>query len=233
MNQSLKMKKHLFLLLPLLVCSFASQAQNTAGKSINAVTEYGDSVVLLATGQWQLMADYRANLLLNNSPKDTSAIAYSIPAGAKGVVPKIEEQYTVWYNKETWESINPQLLNREADIVFNLKGETEGYGMIIHDLVAIDLEQMQEIALNRVDKAADSKEVQKVEYREVNGQIVLYMELKAKVNGLDLQYYYYIGNPPGGTIQYIVFAAAPITAAIKQDLFGLLNGLVIGTEKED
>ncbi|MEO1411899.1 MAG: hypothetical protein AAFW73_18565 [Bacteroidota bacterium] len=197
-----------------------------------AITERGDSVVLLEGGTWYTAEEYRQLLRAEYTSLDTSAIAYQKPEVATKQEVGEGGSYRAWYDGEQWESIDANLLNPQAELAFQYKGSSEeAYGMTVYEAWEIPTAQLQKIAVQQANKMGSNLKVLEEEYRVVNGVTVLYTQLEATVSGLDLVYHYYFASQEGLSLQYIVFTGKSYAEKVESRIMDLLNGLVVGSKK--
>ena len=199
---------------------------------IRAITERGDSVVLLQGGTWYTAEEYRQLLRAESTSLDTSAVAYQKPEVATKQEASEAGSYRAWYDGDHWEPIDANLLNPQAEMAFQFKGTSEeAYGMTIYEAWEIPTAQLQKIAIQHANKMGSNLKVLKEEYRVVNGVTVLYTQLEATVSGLDLVYHYYFASQEGLSLQYIVFTGKSYAEKVESRILDLLNGLVVGSEE--
>lgn len=196
----------------------------------NAITEKGDTVVLLDNGRWEFIENYRLSLLEPEAVIETNPIAFSVPVTSRRVTKNFDGNYESWYNEKTWQEIDPKSINPIAEKAF-ASNDNEAYGMIIYEPLKITLESLQEIAVSNAKRTGENVKVIKSEYRTVNDQKILSMEMSAEVMGLSLNYIYYFANKEEGCLQFITFSAHNDVKKMKPMLFDLLNGLVMKEKK--
>lgn len=99
--------------------------------------------------------------------------------------------------------------------------------MAITESVEIKVENLIEIAIENMEKAGSNVRVVNREYRNVNGVKVIFMEIRADVNGIKATYLGYYHSSSKGSTQLLAFTGTAVAAKYKQDIFNLLNGLII------
>ncbi len=217
------LKFNAFLALLLLAASAFAQ--------VNAITEYGDTVVLMDNGNWMLAEDHRKLLTIEEVPLDTNQVAFSIPKDSESSKDGDNDKYKIWYNSEKWEPIEAKLLNPQAELAVVYQGEgEEAYAMTIAESLQIPVGQLQKVALQHATSVGSNVEVLTEEYREVNGVTVLYTEMSATVSGLDLVYHYYFASEENLSLQYIAFTGKLYASKMKPGILELLNGLVVNAK---
>ena len=86
---------------------------------------------------------------------------------------------------------------------------------------------MAQIALENAKKAAPDARIVKEEYRVVNGNKVIYLEMEGTIQGIKFKYlgYYYSGR--SGSTQYLTYTGANLVGEYKKDIERFLNGFTV------
>ncbi|WP_299767222.1 hypothetical protein [uncultured Dokdonia sp.] len=130
----------------------------------------------------------------------------------------------VWLDPTEW-SYQKAKDNPDAEYELQLKGE-DLYGMIISETLEIPTENLKEIALENGREVAPDLEVVQEEYRTVNGQKVLFLQLNGTLQGIKFTYYGYYYSSPEGTVQFITYTSQGLLKSYIEDCENILNGLV-------
>ena len=200
---------------------FASQF--TIGQEI-AVTERGDSVVLYSNGAWDYYDNY-----MNDSDEipeiRMNSNSFSKPVSSTKKINGSNQSYEVWYDDKAWKRVPVGELNPEADIALQLlKGDA--YAMAIYEEVEIPVENLSQIALdNAVNVAPDIKMIDQ-EYRNVNGNKLVWMRMDGTTQGMKISYYSYYFSNEKGSIQFHAFTGQNLLDKYKTDIENLLNGFM-------
>ncbi|MEP0266192.1 hypothetical protein [Dokdonia sp.] len=185
-----------------------------------AVTEVGDEVLLYENGTWKYanQKDEIANIVpVNTEPFFKSDDAtFLLKSKNVGV--------GVWLDPTEW-SFQKAKDNPEAEYELQLKGE-DLYGMIIAERLEIPIENLKEIALENGRAAAPDLEVIQEEYRTVNGQKVLFLQLNGTLQGIKFTYYGYYYSSSEGTVQFITYTSQGLLKSYIEDCEKILNGFV-------
>ena len=189
-----------------------------------ALTERGDTVVLYANGTW----DYMENHRLGYDKKEeirTNPVTFSTPAASDRKINGSNQAYELWYDDSKWKRIPVGGLNPDADIALQyLEGDL--YAMIIYEEVEIAMENLIEIALdNAIGVAPDIRAVDR-EYRQVNGNRLIWMQMDGTTQGMKMSYYSYYFSNAMGTCQFHVFSGQKLIEKYQKDIEDLLNGFV-------
>jgi len=98
--------------------------------------------------------------------------------------------------------------------------------MIIAEKVEIPFESLKEIALENGRDAAPDLAVVQEEYRSVNGQKVLFLQLNGTLQGIKFTYYGYYYSSSSGTVQFITYTSQGLLKSYIEDCEKILNGFV-------
>ena len=190
-----------------------------------AVTERGDSVMLYGNGTW----DYYENYLKGYDADDqirTNPDPFIKPASSRKKIYGSNKAYELWYNDQKWERIPVGKLNADADIALQyLKGDV--YAMVIYEEMEIPMKNLIQIAVdNAIGVAPDIHMVDK-EYREVNGNSLIWMRMNGTTQGMKMSYYSYYFSNETGTCQFHVFTGEKLIDKYIKDVQDLLNGFIV------
>jgi hypothetical protein len=89
---------------------------------------------------------------------------------------------------------------------------------------------LRKFAIENIQKVSSKSYIAKEEYRMVNGLKVLYLEMNATVEGVDVIYMNYYYSDSATTIQFLTYAPKLLGATFKMAGTELLNGLCIADE---
>ena len=207
------MKKIIFAFAFLVACSSINAQQK-------AVTEVGEQVLLYENGTWKYA----------NQEDEASNTAYVNPDpffksdDASFLLKSTKVDIGVWLDPTEW-SFQKAADNPEAEYELQLKGE-DLYGMIIAEKLEIPIENLKEIALENGREAAPDLQVIQEEYRTVNGQKVLFLQLNGTLQGIKFTYYGYYYSSPSGTVQFITYTSQGLLNSYIEDCEKILNGFV-------
>ena len=207
------MKKIIFALAFLGACSAINAQQK-------AVTEVGEQVLLYGNGTWKYanQDDETANTVqINPDP-------FFKNDDATFLLKSTKVDIGVWLDPTEW-SFQKAADNPEAEYELQLKGE-DLYGMIIAEKLEIPIENLKEIALENGREAAPDLQVIQEEYRTVNGQKVLFLQLNGTLQGIKFTYYGYYYSSPSGTVQFITYTSQGLLKSYIEDCEKILNGFV-------
>ncbi|WP_299681350.1 hypothetical protein [uncultured Dokdonia sp.] len=203
-----------------ILCTLIFLGSFTMSAQQKAVTELGEEVFLYQNGTWKYanVEDEAARVTpVNPDPffKDEDA-TFLLKSKVTNV--------GFWLDPTEW-SFQKAKDNPEAEYELQLKGE-DLYGMIITEKLEIPIENLKEIALENGREAAPDLEVIQEEYRTVNDQKVLFLQLNGTLQGIKFTYYGYYYSSPEGTVQFIMYTSQGLLKAYIEDCEKALNGFV-------
>ncbi|WP_019614887.1 hypothetical protein [Psychromonas ossibalaenae] len=198
----------------LFLVSFTTQA------SQRAVTEEGNIVILNDNGTWV----YETPDAVYGSEIPTNKQKFVKPEESTFKVKSTRNDSGVWLDAKSW-GFNKTSSNSDAEYQFQLKGE-DLYGMLIPERIEIRLEALAKIALDNAKLAASNIKRTKIEYRDVNGLKVIYMEMQGTMQGIDVTYAgYYYSNKTGST-QLVTWTGTTLFEKYESEVHNFLNGFV-------
>ena len=123
----------------------------------------------------------------------------------------------------------PAKLNPEADVALQFLGG-DVYSMVIYEELEIPVKQLSQIALDNA--ASVAKDIQMIdrEYRVVNSDTVVCMQMEGTTQGIGMVYYSYYYSNKNGSIQFHTFTGKSLLGKYKSAIEDLLNGFMIKEE---
>ena len=137
---------------------------------IKAVTESGDEVILYENNTWKYINDS----INNNKEIETNSFQYKKPKRATFLVKSKNLKVGIHINPKKW-SFEKDADGEASEYSFQMKNE-DLYGMIITEKVQIPLINLKDIAIENAKEAAPDIQVDKEEYRYVNGKKLLMIQ---------------------------------------------------------
>ena len=189
---------------------------------LGATADDGRRVVLRSDGTWAFvestdpaLPEYKVRICPTTSTASAS--------GKHGF-------FQLYYNPETWE---PQDSKFSAAEFFFHHVDGDVYAMVISERLAMPLETLKNAALKNARTAGQDLKVKSEETRLVNGQEVLSMQFDCTVQGVPFAYsaYYWSGEP--GSVQVLIWTGSNLLMDYREDIEGLLDGLVIKERDEE
>ena len=192
--------------------------------SEKAFTSTGEIVILNEDGTWQ----YENQSLSAQATKKlkTNSKKFKTPKKSNFPVKSKINSFGLRMNPAEWGFTKKGAINQEAEYEFRHK-KLDIYAMAITEAIEIKVENLIEIAIENMEKAGSNVRVVNREYRKVNGVKVIFMEIRAVVNGIKATYLGYYHSNSKGSTQLLAFTGTAVADKYKQDIFNLLNGLVI------
>ncbi|MEL6672217.1 MAG: hypothetical protein AAFR61_08485 [Bacteroidota bacterium] len=131
----------------------------------------------------------------------------------------------MWINDEKWNRIPAESLNGQADMAFMLNGG-EAYAMIIHEEIDIPLVTLKNAAINNAKAVADDLEILLEEYRMVNDNQVICLQMQGSAQGASFVYFSYYYTSEKGAVQLTTFTNMEQFKAYRPHLESFLDGFV-------
>lgn len=185
-----------------------------------AITDTGQEVMLNSDGTYTYVNKEEAAAV--NIP--TNSTEFSKSETASFLLKSKRVNVGFYLDPKLWSFGEPQD-NPDAEYEVALKGE-DLYGVIITEKIEVPLETMKNIALQNARQIAPDVHVVKQEYRMVNGQKVLYLELFGTMDGMKIAYAGYFFSNSSGTVQFITFTSQNLLEEYREHSQQLINGLV-------
>lgn len=200
----------------LLVCALS------AGASQKAVTEEGEIVILNSDGTWYYedgKSASEAEIMVNDGN-------FSVPSTANFTLKSTVSSATFTINSKKWKFNKNDPNNGDAEYSFQVKNG-DLYALAITEQVEIDLESLAEIAFENAKGAAPDMRVIKKEYRTVNGQKVIYMEMVGTIQSIKFQYLGYYHSNQYGSTQYLTYTGQNLVPQYRSEIDDFLNGFSV------
>jgi VCBS repeat-containing protein len=198
-----------------------NQEESTSEEPQKAVTESGENVILSPDGTWEYALDESKDEV----QRTVNSTKFVTPALSKDSVKGRVVNYEINYDKEKWQ-ILAKNINETAEYSL-LHKDNNAYAIVIPENATIPLEALRNIVIKNARSVSGKVKILKEEERNVNGSKVIMLNMKAKVQGMDFIYLYYIYSGEKATIQVIGFTTEELFSEYQNDLENLLNGLVV------
>jgi len=198
-----------------LLLAFAAQAQ------VKAVTEAGEEVLLHDDGTWSFVNQTPAPLKeigLNPNP-------FSTPAASTFQLKSKKTKFAVNLNAKDW-TFKKSGDNEDAEYELDYKSG-DLFALLIPEQIEIPLETLRNIAIQNARNAAPDLQIVEEEYRMVNGQKMLYMQMNGTVQGVKISYMGYYFSSSVGTVQFLTYTSQNLLDSFRSEALKLLNGLCI------
>lgn len=211
--RAFSMKKCLVFTICLL--SFAAHA------SQRAVTDEGDVVILNSNGTWEYESprtSTKSEIKINNTEfrKNTDSTF---------AVKSIKNKSEFWIDPKEW-SFKKSNNSNQAEYEFHLKGK-DLYGMAITEGIEIGIENLAKVALANATEIDPDAKIINQEYRFVNGNKLMYMEMGVTIQGVNFIYFGCYYSDSFGTTQYLAYTSENLADQFRQDIEKFLNGFSI------
>ncbi|MHA6280807.1 hypothetical protein ACXYMT_11550 [Salinimicrobium sp. CAU 1759] len=186
----------------------------------HAVTDTGQEVLLYSDGTYAYAnaEDAEAVTIPINPKKFTKSESASFLLKSKRM------DVGFWLDPRLW-SFGESKDNQDAEYEVVLKGE-DLYGVIITEKIEVPLETLKNVAIENARQIAPDIRIVEQEYRMVNDQKVLYLQLDGTMDGMKISYSGYFYSNASGTVQFITFTSQNLVEEYKEASQQLINGLV-------
>lgn len=189
-----------------------------------AITESGDTVVLKPDGTWLALENY--NPASNFAHPDNPDTVVEKPDEAADYTSGSPKRYILWYNDETWQKIQPEQINKQADAALKMK-DRPSYVSIIYERLQVPVNKLPKAHFNNIKRMANNAQQLSRGYRVVNSDTMATSKVKASRRSLTFIYRSYFHSNKHGSIQLHTFTAKRFYPELKNRIHKLLNGLVI------
>jgi hypothetical protein len=207
------MKKYILL-------SFVSFLFISASAQKKAITDTGEEVILYQDGTWKYVngADSARAVEVNKTP-------FVKPSTNTFLLKSKKFNIGFWINPKKWKV---QTDKNNDDAEYELHEETNDlFAMMITEKSEIPVLTLKDIAIKNARKVAPDITIQKEEFRIVNGQKVLLVQMKGTYNGVRFIYYGYYYSNKNGSVQFVTYSTNNLLIENIKDCDDLLNGFVV------
>ena len=187
---------------------------------INGVTETGDEVILYQDGTWKFLSD----VLIEDETIKLNKKNFTKDIKATFLVKSKKTNVGIWINPKKW-SFNKGTDDTAAEFQFQKKGN-DIYAMLITEKEQIPIETLKAIAHKNAKSVAPDTKIIKEEYRFVNGNKILMMQMLGTIQGLKFVYTGYYFSSSAGTIQLLTYTKENLVNDYIAEIEMFLNGLI-------
>jgi hypothetical protein len=191
---------------------------------IKAVTTNGDEVILNPDGTWKYVNDS----VEKNNVIDTNKTVFTKAGNASFLVKSSKTNCGIYLDPKKW-SFKKTDGDKASEFSFNLKNK-DAYAMLISEKMEVPFETLKMAALENAKKAAPDIKVTKQEYRKVNNNIVLLLQMDGTIQGMKFTYFGYYFSSPAGTNQLLTYTSSNLLTEYRKELEEFLNGFVTISE---
>ena len=210
--------KQFLALIAFLFISFSINAQ------LKAITSSGDEVILNNDGTWKYAEGKTTNTDSPATKVDTSNLKFTKNPASSFLVKSSKVGFGVYINPKKW-SFEKSKEDDASEFGFTLKAK-DAYGMLITEKIEIPMGSLKAAALKNAQDVSSDMKVMKEEYRNVNGKLILLMQMNGTVGGIKITYFGYYFSSEKGTIQLLTYTASNLFNEYKADIEEFLNGFV-------
>ena len=207
------MNKYIFLV----ICMFSF----AASASQKAVTDEGEIVILNTNGTWvyQNSGAEQNDQIFENTNTFTKGekLNFDLKSNTSGA--KFSINPKAWTFKKGNEAQN-------AEFELKLK-DGDLYGMAITERLQIPMPMLAQVAMANALEFAPNAKIVKQEYRIVNGNKVIYMEISGTSQGIKFKYFGYYHSNKSGSTQYLAYTGESLEELYRSDIDDFLNGFSV------
>jgi hypothetical protein len=185
-----------------------------------AITDTGEEILIYSDGTWK----YADSSKDAPAAIETNPARFVKPKSATFLLKSQKNQSAFWLDTDKW-SFKRSKKNADAEYAMQLKGK-DLYGLAISEEVQIPMESLIDIALENARNVAPDIHVVKKEYRVVNDNKVIFMQMSGTMQGMKISYLGYYYSDKSGTTQYITYTASNLVDKYRTEIDHFLNGLV-------
>jgi len=202
----------------LLLCTFSF----IVIASKKAVTEEGDLVILNNDGTWT----YEDGKAFDDIELPINPKTFEKHIKSNFTLKRTKTNSSFSINPKKWKFKKNKNGHESAEYTFELKNG-DLYAMAISEEIEMDVEELAKTALENAKGVAPDTKVIKKEYRTVNGNKVIYMEMVGTIQSIKFKYLgYYFSNASGST-QYLTYTGTNLEAKYKTEINNFLNGFSV------
>ncbi len=184
-----------------------------------AVTEIGDEVILYENGTW-IFKNPENNVVKEISVNNEK---FKTPKESTFLLKSNYIDIGFWINPKKW-----SFKKTESEHEYSLELKTgDLYAMVITEKIEVPLKTLKNIALENGRNAAPDLVVTKEEYRIVNGNKVLFLQMDGTAQGIKFSFYGYYFSNKNGTVQFVTYTSQKLLTDFKDECKKLLNGFVL------
>jgi hypothetical protein len=207
------------ILFSLLLLLNAATCELTAQKT--AVTDEGEIVNLYDDGTWE----YQNEIDETTESITTNPFPFKKSIEAKFFLKSKVNDSAFYIDTKKWQHA-AATNNADAEYEFTLKGG-DLYAMAITERISIPLTVLKNAVVTNARAAAPDIRVVHEEFRTVNNQTVLQMEMTGSIDGLEITYFGYFLSTSAGTTQWLVYTGSNLMNEYRKEIETLLNGITV------
>lgn len=193
---------------------------------IKALTENGKEVILYENNTWKYLSDSTSEIENTVDSLKVNPIKFSKSPGSNFLVKSKNVNIGIYINPNKWAFLPHGDNEVNPEFRFSFK-PSEAFALLISEKTEISLDNMAQIALINAQRASLDARIVKEEYRIVNNQKVLLLQINGTIKGIRFVYLGYYYSNENGTIQLITYTSEKLFNGLKKELEEFLNGFVV------
>jgi hypothetical protein len=204
----------------IIILTFLSFVFINASAQKKAITDTGEEVILYPDGTWKYVNGLDSARVIGSNNT-----LFVKPPTNTFLLKSKKFNIGFWINPKKW---RVQTEKNNDDAEYELHEETNDlYAMMITEKSEIPILTLKDIAIKNARKVAPDITIEKEEFRIVNGQKVLLVQMKGTYNGVRFIYYGYYYSNKNGSVQFITYSTNNLLVDNIKDCDDLLNGFVV------
>jgi len=204
----------IFLIIFLLTSSLAYAGQL-------AITDTGDEVILNSDGTWE----YKNEINYDNKITRNEAI-FKKSEDANFMLKSTKNNSAFYINPQKWTFKKIKDLEDSGEYQFQLKGK-DVYSRAITEEIPVGIESLPNIALENALSVAPDARIIKQEYRMVNGNDVIHLEISGTTQGIEFMFLGYYYSDDSGTTQLVAWTSQNLVNKYRSEIIEFLNRYIV------
>lgn len=206
-----------------------------ANAQIKAVTETGEEVILDEKGTWKYINAKEKKAIA--TPRNLEEFEKAEPEIQINLDPIAKPETSTFLLKSTLFNVgfylNPKKwaffkADGNTDAEYELQSKSKDLsGIIISEKTEIPLPTLRKTAFENAKAIAPDLKILSEEYRMVNGNKVLMMNMEGTMQGTQFSYLGYYYSNKNGTVQFLTYTSKDLMKDLIPECEELLNGLTV------
>lgn len=164
-----------------------------------------------------------ADIGQQTEPIPTNPTVFKKSNDAKQLIKSKVNASACYYDSKKWSFSKHE--NKDSEFVFQLKSAPV-QAMMLCEKSTVPLLIHRDAVFANIQKIVPDARVTHQEYRNVNGQNVLQIEITATVGAYPCVYWGYLVSSSAGSTTWLAFGTQELVSQNKADIETLMNGLV-------
>lgn len=194
---------------------------NTAKTQTKAITDSGDEVILYDNHTWKYTDDFKRQEGIIKS----NGASFTKNKNATFLLKSNNINMGFWLDPKIW-SFQKAQTNISGEYEIQQKNASL-QAVIISEKVYLPIESLRNIVITNARNVAADFEIEKEEFRMVNGLKILYLESHGTISDIKFMFYGYYYSDSATTLQYLCTGFAANKQEDQKVAEDLMNGLIL------